>query len=62
LRPRYGVCEAPFWQISNECILEIVTDAVKEGLAERDLATAEKAKAKAEKKAAEEKKEEIKEK
>ena len=42
-------------------VMEIVTDAVKEGLAERDLATAEKAKAKAEKKAAEEKKEETKE-
>ena len=39
-------------------VMEIVTDAVKEGLAERDLATAEKAKSKAEKKAAEEKKEE----
>ena len=37
-------------------IMEVITDAVKEGLADRDQANAEKAKAKEEKKAIEEKK------
>ena len=43
-------------------IMEVITDAVKEGLADRDQANAEKAKAKAEKKAIEEKTEETTEK
>ena len=43
-------------------IMEIITDAVKEGLADREQANAEKAKAKAEKKAVEEKTEETTEK